>query len=120
MQNRISRSITTLLLVVGITALAAACASTRACKERKEKAKGECVTLAQLPEAVQATIKAQAGNGKIGKIEKGDENGTVVYEAEITKDGKKSELTITADGKVKPEDADDKKEEKDKGKEDKD
>lgn len=116
MQNRISRSITTLLLVVGITALAAACASTRACPARKEKAKGKCVTLAQLPIAVRATIKAQAGNGKIGKIEKGCENGMVVYEAEIIKNGKKSELTVTANGKVKPEDADDKKE----GKEDKD
>jgi len=119
MQNRISRSIMTLLLAVGVTALAAACASAKACKGKKEDA-SERVSLAQLPQVVQDTINQQAAGGTVGKIEKGDENGTIVYEAEITKDGKKSELTITADGKVKPEDADDKKEEKDKGKEDKD
>jgi uncharacterized membrane protein YkoI len=72
--------------------------------------KDETVALSQVPQVVQDTINQQAAGGTVGKIEKGDENGTVVYEAEITKDGKKSELTITADGKVKPEDADDKEE----------
>lgn len=74
-------------------------------------AKEEKVKLADCPEAVQKTIKAQANGGTIVEIEKETKkDGTVVYEAEIKKDGKEIEVEVAADGtliEVEEEDDDD-------------
>jgi uncharacterized membrane protein YkoI len=56
------------------------------------------VTLDQLPAAVQATLKNEAGSGSIGDIEKETKDGKVVYEADVTKDGQEIELKIAEDG----------------------
>jgi uncharacterized membrane protein YkoI len=58
------------------------------------------VTFDQLPAAVQATLKSEAGSGSIGDIEKETKHGKVVYEADITKDGNKVEVKIAEDGKL--------------------
>lgn len=60
----------------------------------------EAVKLEDCPAPVQATIKAQVGNGKINLIEKVLKDGVTYYEAEITKDGKDLEIFIALDGKV--------------------
>jgi uncharacterized membrane protein YkoI len=58
------------------------------------------VQLKDCPEAVQKTIKKEAGSGKIREIEKEREGGKTVYEAEVIIDGKEYEITVAEDGKV--------------------
>jgi uncharacterized membrane protein YkoI len=58
------------------------------------------VTFDQLPAAVQATLKDEAGSGSIGDIAKETKDGTVTYEADVTKDGNKLEVKIAEDGKL--------------------
>jgi uncharacterized membrane protein YkoI len=74
-------------------------------------AKEEKVKLADCPEAVQKTIKDKANGGTIVEVEKETKkDGTVVYEAEIKKDGKEFDVVVAADGtliKVEQEDDDD-------------
>jgi uncharacterized membrane protein YkoI len=62
-----------------------------------------------LPAPVQKAITAAANGGAVGEIEAENEDGKVVYEADITgADGKKSEVTVAADGTVvKDKDDDD-------------
>jgi uncharacterized membrane protein YkoI len=66
----------------------------------KSYAADEPVSLSQTPAAVQTAIKAQAGDGKIGKIVKGVDGGITVFEAVITKGGKDAEISFDTDGKV--------------------
>lgn len=84
--------------------------------------KEEKVKLADCPEAVQKTIKAQANGGTIVEIEKETKkDGTVVYEAEIKKDGKEIEVEVAADGTlIEVEEEDDDDDDKDDDKEDDD
>lgn len=68
------------------------------------------ITLDQCPEAVQKTLNEQAQGGVIDEIEKETEDGEVVYEAEITRDGKRFEVEVAEDGtllEVEEEDEDD-------------
>ena len=58
------------------------------------------ITLAQVPAAVQETIKKHATESEIKKIEKGEDDGKTVYEVAISKNGKDSELTIARNGKL--------------------
>jgi uncharacterized membrane protein YkoI len=58
------------------------------------------VQLKDCPEAVQKTIKKEAGDGKIVEVEKEREDGTVVYEAEVIIDGQEYEITVAEDGKL--------------------
>ena len=71
--------------------------------------KAEKVQLKDCPEAVQKTIKAQAGDGQILEIEKEvKKDGTVVYEAEVKQtDGKKIDVEVAADGKLLKTEQDD-------------
>lgn len=69
--------------------------------------KEEEVTLDQCPAAVQATLKEQAKGGTIDEIEKVTEDGKVIYEAEITKDGKEYEVEIAEDGTLLETELDD-------------
>lgn len=66
-------------------------------KEGKE-GKEEKVSAEQLPQAVRAAIEKEGG--KLGEIEKEDEDGKVVYEADLEKDGKEFELKVAEDGTV--------------------
>lgn len=58
------------------------------------------VQLKDCPEAVQKTIKKEAGSGKIREIEKEQEGGKTVYEAEVVIDSKEYEITVAEDGKL--------------------
>lgn len=69
--------------------------------------KEETVTLDQLPAAVRATLENEAKGGTIDEIEKETEDGKVVYEAEITKNGKTYEVEIAEDGTLISSEADD-------------
>lgn len=61
----------------------------------------EDVELSAMPDAAQAALKNAANGGTISGGEKAvDANHKVTYEADIDKDGKKSEVAVDADGKV--------------------
>lgn len=65
---------------------------------RASEAKEEKVTLEQVPAAVKTTIQAEGG--KIEDIERQNDAGKVIYEADVIKDGKEIELRIAEDGKL--------------------
>src|SRR6266446_4726515 len=60
----------------------------------------KAVAFAELPPAVQMMIQKVAGTGKAGAIERVEEDGEVSYEAEITTDGRKRDITVGADGNL--------------------
>lgn len=60
----------------------------------------EQVELSQLPAAVRKTIERASKGGTIGTIMKANEAGKTSYEAEITIEGKMTEIAIAADGKL--------------------
>ena len=67
----------------------------------KYKGTEEDVEFSTMPEAVQAAFKAAAAGGKLSGGEKAeDAHHKVTYEADIEKDGKKSEIAVSADGKL--------------------
>ena len=60
----------------------------------------EQVGLDSLPQAVKNGLQAKAGKGKIRKVESLTKHDKLVaYEAQVTTDGKKSEVQVAADGK---------------------
>jgi len=67
-------------------------------RDEEDKDEGVTVSLGDLPEAVQDTLKIAAPNGEIEEIEKEEEDGKVVYEVDVKIDGKEFELKIAADG----------------------
>lgn len=70
----------------------------------------EQVTLDQVPQAVKATILAEAEGGTIKEIERETKNGKTVYEADVILSGKEVEIKVASDGTLlakEVEDADD-------------
>ena len=61
--------------------------------------KEETVKMADLPAAVQTTIKDKAGSNEIVKIEKKTEEGKTVYEAVVKKNGKQCSIEVNKKGK---------------------
>jgi hypothetical protein len=61
----------------------------------------QAVKMADLPAAAQKTLKHEAKGGKVEELRKETrKDGTVVYEAEIVKAGKGTDIEVGADGKV--------------------
>lgn len=58
------------------------------------------VKMADLPAAVQKTVKEQSAGGTIRGLSKETEHGKTTYEAELTINGHKKDLEIDADGKI--------------------
>jgi uncharacterized membrane protein YkoI len=70
-------------------------------KEEKEtKDADETVSIEKIPAAVAKTIKAEAAGGKIAKIQKGDEDGKVIYEVVLKSGATSREITVSPDGKL--------------------
>jgi len=63
------------------------------------KAIEETVDLRGLPRAVRRTIRRYTGSGRVTEIEKKDTDGGIVYEVEVTEEGKQRDILISADGK---------------------
>jgi uncharacterized membrane protein YkoI len=72
----------------------------KAQKAEKKEAPAQSLTLSQVPEPAQATIKKLTATGKIKKIEKAEEDGKTVYDVEATVQGRDMEYDIAADGTV--------------------
>jgi uncharacterized membrane protein YkoI len=63
--------------------------------------KHESVTMADLPAAAQKTLKREAKGGTLEELRKETKkDGTVVYEAEIVRNGKGTDIEVSAAGKV--------------------
>jgi len=61
----------------------------------------QSVSMAELPAPVQSTFKREAKGGKIEELRKETrKDGSVVYEAEIVKKGKGTDIEVDAHGKV--------------------
>jgi len=63
------------------------------------EAKEVSVALEDLPRVVRAAIKKHAAGGEVTEIEKKSVDGKIVYEAEVVRDGKASDILISAKGK---------------------
>lgn len=63
--------------------------------------KEEKIPWTDVPAAVQKTITENAGDGKVGKIEKETKDGQTVYEAKVKKsDGTEIEVKVGQDGEL--------------------
>jgi hypothetical protein len=61
----------------------------------------QSVTMAELPAPVQSALKHESKGGKIEELRKETrKDGSVIYEAEIIKKGKGSDIELSSDGKV--------------------
>jgi hypothetical protein len=61
----------------------------------------EQIAMGALPPTVQAGLKGRAGRGKITKIESLTKDGSIVaYEAQVSTQGKHSEIQVGPDGKL--------------------
>ena len=70
-------------------------------KKGKYLGQEEDVDLSAVPDAAQKGLTTAAAGGKLSGFEKAtDAEGKVTYEADLDKDGKKSEIAVDADGKV--------------------
>ena len=58
----------------------------------------EAVALESIPEAARKGLQGKAGSGKIVSIESVTKGSVVSYEAVVLKNGKKSEIAVSADG----------------------
>ena len=72
----------------------------------------EQVSIDQVPVVVKATILDQAQGGTIKEIERENEDGRMIYEAEVVIDGQEVEIKVAADGtllskKIEDDDEDD-------------
>jgi hypothetical protein len=57
--------------------------------------------MAELPAAAQKTLKREAKGGKIEELRKETgKDGKLCFEAEVVKNGKGTDITVGADGKV--------------------
>ena len=69
--------------------------------DEAESDEGKAVTpvqMSELPRVVRRTLRRESRGGEVEEIEKEHEGDTVVYEAEVTFDGKAYEIDIAADG----------------------
>ena len=64
----------------------------------------EEVALESIPGAARAAIKKAAGSGQITKVEKVSGGKEIAYEAGSRKNGKRSEVKVSGDGRLLPED----------------
>lgn len=90
-----------LLVLAGLVLCIGAVATKQTAEQEK------AVSIDNVPEAVKATILAEAKGGTIGEIEMETENGQTAYEAEVTIDGQKVEIKVADDGKLLGKEADD-------------
>ena len=92
MSPRLTRILMVLLLVCG--AVAIVCSSPVKCIAEEKK-----VSLAELPASVRETVQQQAAGAEITEIEMEKEDGKVVYEIEILKDGEEKDFCVAPDGR---------------------
>jgi uncharacterized membrane protein YkoI len=58
------------------------------------------IALDAVPEAARTAIEREAGDATIERVESVTDDGVTVYEVTLKKDGKKSEIVVTSEGKL--------------------
>ncbi len=81
-----------LLVAAGLALCIGAVATQQTAEEEKE------VSIDQVPADVKAAILAQAGTGTIEEVELGNENGQIIYEADVIIDGQEVEIKVAPNG----------------------
>ena len=90
------------LLLAALALLGTACAET----ERGEGAEVK-MSLDDVPDAARQAILREAAGAPVREVEREQEGGRVVYEAEVTAGGRAREIEVDADGNVLPEEPED-------------
>jgi uncharacterized membrane protein YkoI len=80
-------------MAVGVIALGAYCV--RAADEKDE---GKKIKESDVPQKVMDAVKARFPNAKIDSVEREKEEGNVIYDIELTQDGRKYETDVKEDG----------------------
>jgi uncharacterized membrane protein YkoI len=75
--------------------------------EENEDEDEEQVSLAEVPTAVQATLVKEAAGAEIKEIEKEDEDGRVIYSADVLLNGQEVEFKVAPDGTLLGKEVDD-------------
>jgi uncharacterized membrane protein YkoI len=88
-----------------VVALAGLTLSIGALAGRQVAQQEKKVSMDQVPDAVKATLLSQGGT--VEGIDMETEDGRTVYEADVTVDGRKIEMKLTADGSLISKEADD-------------
>jgi uncharacterized membrane protein YkoI len=91
--------------VLALTALVAGCQNKGESEENSVK-----MSIDEVPTAVRATFEREAGGAPITNVEREDEGGKAVYEAEFTSGGKKWSVEVDESGKVLEKEEEDDKE----------
>ena len=69
--------------------------------EKGEHHKHQSVRMEDVPAAVQDTLRKEANGGKIEELRKEkNKQGQVIYEAEIVKEGKGTDIEVDSSGRV--------------------
>jgi hypothetical protein len=85
-------------LAIWVTA-AALCSSAPAWANHGKK-RHHAMKMEDAPTAVQQSLRQEAAGGSIEELHKEKRDGQVLYGAEVIKDGKGTEVTVDANGKV--------------------
>lgn len=93
-------------------------------KNEEHEDKEEVVEFKSVPQPVQKTLTKEADGAKIDKVDKEEDDGKVIYEADVMMNGKNYEIKVAQDGtlickKLDMEDEKDEKNEKDNDKDSK-
>ncbi|MBE3118901.1 MAG: hypothetical protein IMZ50_09125 [Candidatus Atribacteria bacterium] len=86
------------ILGTTVFAMVVACAM-QAMAQGKQEEQDQLLKMSQVPPKVQQAIQQYATASEIKQITKGDVDGTIAYEFQIEKGGRKSEVSITPDGR---------------------
>jgi hypothetical protein len=70
----------------------------RAEEREKDEGKEQKVEFKSVPQAVQATLTAEAGGAAITTVDKEEDDGKEIYEADVMIKGKNYEIKVAADG----------------------
>lgn len=84
--------------IINSLAVAALCLGINGCATAGEE-KEDAVSMDKVPQAVKDTLKQYAAESDVKAVEKGDQDGTKVYEFDIQQGARKFEVAITPDGK---------------------
>ena len=90
------------LALVGLTFLAPGCSESERADGNEAK-----MNLDDVPGAAREAILREAAGAPVAEVEREEENGKVVYEAEVNSGGKTREIEVDAAGNVLPEEPDD-------------
>src|SRR4051794_26670313 len=71
-----------------------------ACAEHEKEGEAKKLEAADVPQKVMDAAKGRFPGAKWGSIEKENEDGKVIYDFELTQDGRKYEMDIQDDGTI--------------------